>query len=275
MTKLNYIDADDTFALNPNMKVDVQYYGEFFPVITIDDFYLNPEKVRELAFQIPVTRGRSTVGKNSGYPGKRLSIDNFIDSEDFNRRLFKIFTETSKELSAINVSDDLVFNIFDTSEPMAVKHYSLPHTDPVEFAALVYLNHEDEPVPGTNIYKYKPGNLPMMPATYAQMELLIKYYNRENPGRFKDKTETVKFIQDTITDYKKAMSVMVEESNNHILEDTNAWEIHTKTQPKFNRFMSYMGGMFHSAAIDYEYFTDKDYVRINQVLFNSEKRDIG
>ena len=49
----------------------------------------------------------------------------------------------------------------------------------------------------------------------------------------------------------------------------------TKTEPKFNKFMSYIGGMFHSAAIDYDYFVDKDYVRINQILFNNEKRGLG
>ena len=273
MTKLNYIDCSNVFALNPDMKINITYYEEFFPIITIDDFYLYPEKVRNLAFQIPITKGRSD--KTSGYPGKRLNIDNFIDSEEFNRSLFRIFTEASDEVKYINVSTNLVFNIFDTSEPLPSEHYSLPHTDPVEFAALIYLNHQDESVPGTNLYKYKPGNLPMIPSTYAHMELLIKYYNRQNPGRFKNKVETVKFIKDTIVEYQKEMQNLVKDNNNHILEDTDIWEIHTQAEPKFNRFMTYMGGMFHSAAIDYDYFEDKDYVRINQVLFNAEKRDIG
>ncbi len=274
MNQLNYYDADEIFALNPDMIVKVDYMYEFFPVITIDNFYLHPEKVRDLAFQIPITKGRLT-DKSSGYPGKRLTLDGFITSDIFKSKLFEIYTDSVKVIKNIEISSNLVFNIFDTSEPTGINHYSLPHTDPVEFAGLVYLNTEDEPVPGTYLYNYKPSGLPMIPTTYAQMELLIKHMNRTNPGKFKDKVETITHIKKIINEYHSDMRVKTETTNNHILDDNSDWEIHTKTEPKYNRFMSYMGGMFHSAAIDYDYFTDKDYVRLNQVLFNNEKRDIG
>ena len=272
MSKLNYYDADDTFALNPDMIITVKYVYEFFPIITIDNFYLYPEKVRDLAFQIPITNGRDNT---SGYPGKRLSLTNFNHSENFNRELHKIFVSTVDELSSISISKDIIFNVFDTSTPNPKTHYSLPHTDPVEFASIIYLNTVDEPVPGTYLYNYKPSNLPMIPNSFIQMELLIKHFNRVNPGKFKDKVETVKYIQECINSQSKEMHIRSEIENNHILDDDKDWDIHTKIEPKFNRFMGYLGGMFHSAAIDYEFFVDKEYVRLNQILFNPEKREIG
>lgn len=274
MNKLNYHDADDVFALNPAMKINVNFYETFFPIITIDDFYLHPEKVRNIAFKIPLTKGRIS-NSGSGYPGKRLTLDGFIDSKIFSEKLEKIFTDNVPNLVGLEISDTLIFNIFDTSLPLNGKHYSLPHTDPCEFASLIYLNYEDEPVPGTYLYKHKQTNLPMLPSTYHQYELLIKYMNRTNPGKFSTKEETLNYIRTLMEDYKKSIHNSFIVSNNHVLSDTDEWEIHTKTEPKFNRFMSYMGGMFHSAAIDYDYFTNKEYVRLNQVLFNNEIKNIG
>jgi hypothetical protein len=49
------INEQDIFAVNTNFTVHVHQLGDTKCVI-VDNFYLNPEKVRELALSIPASK---------------------------------------------------------------------------------------------------------------------------------------------------------------------------------------------------------------------------
>ena len=57
----NTINEDETFEINPDHYVSIEYFGEQkVKVVVVDDFYKNPMLVRQLALDIPASRNRRT-----------------------------------------------------------------------------------------------------------------------------------------------------------------------------------------------------------------------
>lgn len=70
-------DIEKIFELNIDMKIEVSYLGENkLPLMVIDDFYKNPELVRELLINSPVPS--ITSSSNGGFPGKRINLCSFM-----------------------------------------------------------------------------------------------------------------------------------------------------------------------------------------------------
>ena len=103
------INEQDIFAVNPNFEVHVHQLGDTKCVI-VDNFYLNPEKVRELALSIPASK---SMIRNT-YPGLSISLginltslaDTFVKliSENFNDGPRKIDKDIRKTFDFITAA---------------------------------------------------------------------------------------------------------------------------------------------------------------------------
>ena len=70
--KKYFIDEVETFAINTPVDATVELMGwEEFPIVYIDNFYKNPDKVRNLALRTPGTKSPRILG---GVPGERVDI---------------------------------------------------------------------------------------------------------------------------------------------------------------------------------------------------------
>ena len=64
----NTINEDETFEINPDHYVSIEYFGEQkVKVVVVDDFYKNPMLVRQLALDIPASRNRRIRGNNPAW----------------------------------------------------------------------------------------------------------------------------------------------------------------------------------------------------------------
>ena len=144
------INEQDIFAVNPNFQVHVHRLGDTKCVI-VDDFYLNPDKVRELALSIPASK---SMIRNT-YPGLSINLginltslaDTFVKliSENFNDGPRKTDKDIRKTFDFIT----FMVNV------MQGQDQPTPHrdsADPGRFAASVYLNYDDESHGGTAFY---------------------------------------------------------------------------------------------------------------------------
>ena len=70
--KKAFIDEHEVFALNDDLEASVHTIGpEKSKIVTIDNFYKNPEMVRDLALQIPCTNNPIIM---AGAPGHRVCL---------------------------------------------------------------------------------------------------------------------------------------------------------------------------------------------------------
>jgi len=144
------INEKDIFAVNPNCNIYSGYLGNSKCVI-VDDFYLYPEKVRELALSTPAAKN---MARNT-YPG--LSINLGLDMTCLADTFLSLIKDNFSDgpcktdhdiISAFNYMTFLV-NV------MQGQDQQYPHmdsSDPGSFAATLYLNYNEESQGGTAFY---------------------------------------------------------------------------------------------------------------------------
>jgi len=157
--KKYFIDESEVFAVNEELDARVELMGwEKKPIVYIDNFYKNPDMVRDLALKIPPTFNRRICG---GLPGGRVSVNYDLD------HLVPIWMDITTEVYGLKKSEKprleqagraLTFSVNVTGD----EQWYLPHIDrPVEseldagWAAVIYLNTPDECHGGTGFYTYK------------------------------------------------------------------------------------------------------------------------
>ena len=63
--KKNSIDEYKVFEISQNYSVNVETYKKYdVKVVVVDDFYANPEMVRQLALDIPASQNKRIRGGN-------------------------------------------------------------------------------------------------------------------------------------------------------------------------------------------------------------------
>jgi hypothetical protein len=144
------INEQDIFAVNPNFKTYVHLLGDIKCVI-VDNFYLNPEKVRELALSIPASK---SMIRNT-YPG--LSINLGINLTSLADTFIKLINENFNDGPRMidkDIRESFKFMAF-LVNVMQGQDQPTPHKDssnPGKFAASVYLNYDHESHGGTAFY---------------------------------------------------------------------------------------------------------------------------
>ena len=156
--KKYFIDEIETFAINTPVDATVELMGwEEFPIVYIDNFYKNPDKVRNLALRTPGTKNPRILG---GVPGERVDISFNLEHIwpiwiEIAENVYGLKQEERKafEMSCMNTSFSV--NVTQSNHRRRLPHIDLPDVKDRGWAGLVYLNKPKECKGGTGFYTYK------------------------------------------------------------------------------------------------------------------------
>ena len=227
--KKYFIDEEETFAINDELGARVELIGwEEHPIIYIDNFYKNPDKVRNLALRCPPTKNKRVCGC---LPGSRVDMNMDLDhlGEVWKDVALNCYGLTMQEQPHFEQScRNVPFSVNVTQSPDRVK---LPHVDiPREgddksrgWAGLIYLNKGKECKGGTGFYSYKGMT-------------------------------TVNPFQEGIWD------------EDYVADDIGPWKLEHLADMKYNRMIFYPDHVWHG-SYDKEGFFEGDDYRLVQVFF--------
>lgn len=130
-------------------------YQNLFPITVIDDFYPDPDYIRNFALS-----QEFTPSPNGGWPGKRTKDIMELDVElhqFFIKTIMNVFYPMEFEYSCdVETSFQLIESRSD--DQYHPKNRGWIHHDAVVFGGVVYLTKDPEPDTGTTIYKPKNGH---------------------------------------------------------------------------------------------------------------------
>lgn len=159
MENINLFDAKMLFEINRNAKVEVIADKIFGKAVIIDDFYENPEDVRDFALssKAQLTTFFPQNGNGRAYIDARVEMYNaqtFSPTPNCDlvgsifENEFKIGTDR------LAMSNRVAFNLFQSRDDIDPKYQLYPHTDESVAASVIYLDHTNSG--GTCIYKGSP-----------------------------------------------------------------------------------------------------------------------
>lgn len=226
------IDESVVFKINENCDIKFEEIGPTkIKVVTVDNFYENPDMVRQLALDIPATTNQRIRGGN---PAHRINVFYVMDGmASFYDYLLRTYWPEIMN----NVHPYGVYESFSRATFMVnvMQSHNLPPTPPHQdnpngdhFASTIYLNKDDEADGGTSFY------------TFGGKDNAI-------PVNFYDVNQTIpvdKYITDSVGD----------------------WELVGMSPMKYNRMVIYNQNILHTAYVKPDMFTN-DLYRINQQFF--------
>lgn len=227
----------EVFAVNEDLKYEVVKVGALEQkVVIIDNFYKNPEMVRDLALAIPPTTNERILtnlptGRTSGRISAFYLLDHMGESYD------KVIREVWPDI-CMQYQPDYFFESFKratfmvnvmTSEnlPPRVPHTDFP--DPRVFASAIYLNKPEECAGGTAFYSFGGSCI-----------------GRKCPSTI-DVAETTK-------------------PDHFVVDDCGDWKLEYVAEMKWNRAVIYSQALYHTPYIKPGMFTGDTY-RLNQQFF--------
>ena len=156
--KKYFIDEAETFAISDDLDARVELMGwQETPIVYIDNFYKNPDKVRNLALRCPPTNNPRVCG---GLPGSRVDMNMNLD------HIHEVWRQIADNVYGLTMKESVTFDEACKAVPFSVnvtqstKRSTIPHVDyPVEnqtrgWAGLIYLNKPKECKGGTGFYTY-------------------------------------------------------------------------------------------------------------------------
>tara|TARA_E500000331_G_scaffold298142_1_gene297806 strand:+ start:5190 stop:5891 length:702 start_codon:yes stop_codon:yes gene_type:complete len=159
--KKYFIDEEETFAINEELGARVELMGwEETPIVYVDNFYKNPNLVRNLALRCPSTNNTRICG---GVPGTRVDMNMNLDHM---HDVWKQIADNvyGLKMGEVNTFEQACLQIpFSVNVTQSKDRTRIPHVDfPPEstgrgWAGLIYLNKGKECKGGTGFYTYK-GN---------------------------------------------------------------------------------------------------------------------
>ena len=260
-------DSEEVFSINDDMNMQVK---EFLnqKVIVIDNFYNNPDLVREVVLSSTATREN-----NMGYPGYRTEffVNQKTNIKKYNTIINSIYSEIDLP-SATWIKFNLVKSPKTYPFDSRIGHnHCQPHFDKqtlcktnmlqIQFAGICYLNKNDEfsGKNGTGFYRHKPTGISNVTEKTIREHGLYKELAKcckENYGNHGS------FISELFYDWNYEKDHQCE---NWINEGDDIWELIHFINMKYNRMIFYPSSYFHSA-----YFNDEDFItnhRIVQPIF--------
>lgn len=259
-TDIKYVDVVKAFEPNPDMEVEYFMTKNDIPLVQIKNFYKNPDMVRDILIHTPVSSTSAFGG--GGFAGRRGHMHNFIDSPEFYPMLNRMLTPhfntqwMTKKDQILHNNGEFLFNVFDSDENLSNENaFTLPHSDPGLIASILYLNKDDEEPVGTAVYQVKKTKASCIPTNDEQFQWYHKY-----SGKSVEKiNEEVQTYRDIVDSRKK--------NGKYILDEDEDFEIIFKSEGCYNSLIAYIGCTLHAPLMDYEFFKNKNYKRINQVIF--------
>ena len=260
-----YYNTLEVLDINDNIEFEIVKLNSIYSVLYIDNFYTNPDLVREISLSLPATKKL-----NIGFPGFRseltIEMKNFINSMDsiikYNfdiRKDIKINWETYNQSLTFNIlksSKEWDWHIGEEYQPQCQPHidgYSI-------WASLCYLNKDNEykGKAGTGIYRNKfTDSISHSTKMFDDSKLFKSIYSGFGC------TDQ----NDLLWREEGVGNETVQKSCNEWIKDENEyWKLEHLIEMKYNRMVIYPGNLFHSI-----YMGNKndfiDNVRITQPAF--------
>jgi hypothetical protein len=228
------------FEPNTKMNINVITGIKDRRVVVIDNFYKNPDEIRDLALSL---ESDDSYGLTGALPGSR----GILDTLEVKQNLWPVFGVLCKNYFGkydernfnVNWNDQIfMFNVLNDAtlreKPLGI----IPHQDcwesmpesTFQFGAVVYLNTPDECAGGTNLYSF--GGEMSLPDQF-QPQWVIDRPNVE-----------FEYVKEKLDD-------------SYIKEYT--------AEMKYNRMFLYQAEVLHGQEVDLGMFTEYD--RINQIFF--------
>ena len=138
--KKYFINESETFAITEPVDVRVELMGwEEFPIVYIDNFYQNPDKVRNLALRFP-----------SDETDMAIDMEGFVD----------VWTPICSQVYGVQDIESLkADSTFSIRTSQSKDRSDIPHIDggihDVGWSGVIYLNKGKECKGGTGFYTYK------------------------------------------------------------------------------------------------------------------------
>ena len=233
-----FINEKEVFEVNPNLELCVHVIGpEEVRVVVVDNFYKNPDMVRDLTLSIPPTENAKIM---AGTPGTR--VFGHYDFESLYPIFRHLFRTVYGDLTE-NVSDDQIYESVRTTPFCVNINQSVnlppvtPHIDDRDsmlFAAGIYLNTPEECQGGTSFYMLNGK----------------QSITNEDIGQWLKSKGKEKFWDHYITD----------------TDNVPDWELLSVAEMKYNRLVMYPGNIVHTAYMKPDMFTG-DLYRLIQMMF--------
>ena len=166
--KKYFIDEPETFAITEPVDVRVELIGwQEFPIVYIDNFYKNPNKVRNLALRFPSTETDMTI-----------DMEEFVD----------VWTPICEQVYGVkDITSLKADSTFSVRSSQSKDRSSRPHldidTNSTGWAGVIYLNKGKECKGGTGFYNYRglqtdPNQSGISDKLFELVHLAEMKYNR-------------------------------------------------------------------------------------------------
>ncbi len=247
--------SPDAFAINPHGRVSINHVGRGqHRVVMVEQFYQYPDKVLQLALELPYTDQFEIVGN---FPGVRASVN--VDTEPVVQAIGEFW---GLRLSPFFRPQPAVF------QGITTHHYRLnigqrqPHIDQ-DITAMVYLNPVESCMGGTGLYRHRPTELERVPLVPDQAMRALADRLELSDGFF-NSAEGYENFQNSMI-----FNPLFATSENAYINDGNAyWELLFLIPMKPNCLIIFDGRCFHSQYIQSDQYTQA--FRVNQVFYLSQ-----
>lgn len=228
----HFINEEEVFELNDELSVNIKTIDSLNrKIVTVDNFYKNPDQVRDLALRIPPSINERI---RTRLPGPRINAFYLMDHMGpvFDKIIRDSWPEYSNAIPVNHFFDvfrdaTFVVNVMG-EEFLEPRPPHIDYPDPRCFAAMVYLNTPEECQGGTGFY------------TFDGADTGVEYgLNKTDNG---------------------------EPTNVYVNGDMGDWKMHHMAEMKYNRMVIYQADLYHSAYITKEMYNNGLY-RLNQMFF--------
>lgn len=179
--------------------------------IVVDDFYENPDDVRDLAISLDFTKrqnatypGQEAIAQNYNWLPVIKKIQSFIPSEQIKETGFPIYPQGKFHLSNKN---DI------KSRPVGV------HVDIAKWSAVIYLSKDPDPRAGTTWYMHIPTK------QFTDTDIFLNYCSA---GLINHSSESIK------------------KEIHRISTDMNQWREIQRISMVYNRLLLFKADTFHA-----------------------------
>lgn len=244
------MDWQQVFVVNPKRRVSVETIGrDRQRVFVVDDYYLYPERVRELAQSL-----HYVSGGGDSFPGARAMIS--IDTRPLIAAMSEIFGARLEPLESFH---PVIFAAIKNDGSRLTNAQRQPHIDPGN-TGLVYMNTPDQCSGGTALYRHRLTGLEKIPLAPTPGILALAAELGTNPETLKT-AAGYKAFQDSIV----FNPLFAAKGNSYVNDGNEFWELLHLVEMKFNRLVLVDGRIPHSQHLSGDSFSK--YPRVTQTFY--------
>jgi hypothetical protein len=244
--EFNALEPNDLFSINISMNIEL-IVVDGFKILIVDDFYKNPEKLREylLKSPAPIWKNSQTGLNKIDYWDCRhehkINSERYFEAQRCIAALARYYLDTIVNKPIFELNSNVLYIKTPRSEPSV----SVVHHDDHCLAALVYLNTQDECNGGTGFFRNRFNNV----------------FNINHLSKFE---------MDALNNWYH-LNKLQEDGRSYFLENWQEWwNLEYLAKMRFNRLVIYQGKIFHAAYFDRTAFTINP--RLNHMMFFDDVR---